>query len=335
MVGIIISAALLWWVLHDISFGEVWHIIRRTKPLPLMLAVAVATVTFPLRAERWRYLLRLNGQEIPFAPLWHATAIGFMANNVLPARAGELARAYAADRLTGVRFSTAVASIAVERVMDGLAMVALLLIGIAFGGFDPGTKIGGFTLTGIASWMGLAFGALLVVSVVVVHWPGPPLAASRWLATHLLPESLARRAVSLVEGLLSGMEALRSPVRFAKIAAWSMVIWCTYAVSYIVCFRAFDMDVSWTAGFMLQALIAFGIAIPSSPGFFGPFEAVTRATLALYGVGPDLAVSFAIVYHIASFLPITLMGFWSLSRAHLHLADLRQAAPSTESAPED
>ena len=86
---------------------------------------------------------------------------------------------------------------------------------------------------------------------------------------------------------------------------------------------AFRLPVPPSAALLLLGLVAFGVAIPSSPGFFGPFEAVTRATLALYGVTAAPAVSYAVAYHLAVFLPITALGLWSLSRAHLHLAELK------------
>src|SRR4029077_16398945 len=96
-----------------------------------------------------------------------------------------------------------------------------------------------------------------------------------------------------------------------------------YAASFWFCFEAFHMDVPWTATFLLQALIAFGVAIPSSPGYFGPFEAMTRPTLALYGIDASQAVSYAVAIHIGSFIPISVLGLWSLSRSQLHRADLR------------
>src|SRR2546429_490655 len=149
VLGVLISVGLLWWSLHDIELDEVVGHVSQAHPLYFLAAVAVATATFPLRTARWRYLLRLEGASLPYAPLWHATAIGFMANNLLPARAGEFARAYAAGRLTGVRFSAALASVAIERIMDGIAMVALMTAAIAWGGFAKGTKVGGFSIVGI------------------------------------------------------------------------------------------------------------------------------------------------------------------------------------------
>ena len=180
-IGVIISIVLLWWSLHDVSPREVLAEISRAKPLAFLGCVVLSTLTFPLRTARWRFLLRLDGARLPFAPLWHATAIGFMANNLLPARAGEVARAFAANRLTGVRFFAALASIAVERVMDGMAMVVLLLIAIAWGGFAPGMTVGGFTLIQIASFTGFIFLAALIAALAVVHQPAPALRAAKWL----------------------------------------------------------------------------------------------------------------------------------------------------------
>ena len=121
-----ISVVLLWWVLHDVPLAEVVEHMRAARIVPFAACVLVATLGFPIRTIRWQYLLRLDGEKLPFVPLWHATAIGFMANNLLPWRAGELARAYAARRLTGVPFMTAAATLVVERVMDGLTLVAML-----------------------------------------------------------------------------------------------------------------------------------------------------------------------------------------------------------------
>ena len=87
-------------------------------------------------------------------------------------------------------------------------------------------------------------------------------------------------------------------------------------------FLAFGIEVPWSAALLLQSFLAFGVAVQFSPGFFGQFEAICRATLALYAVGTGPAVSFAFGFHLGGFVPITLLGLWSLSRAHLHLADL-------------
>jgi uncharacterized protein (TIRG00374 family) len=325
VVGIAIAALLIWWTLHDVSLAEVWRHVRHVQILPFAAALTLATLTFPLRTIRWQYLLRLEGATLPFTPLWHATAIGFMATNLLPARAGEFARAYAARRMTGARFTTAFASIAVERVFDGITLVALLVIGIWVGGFGTGTLIGpNLTLGHVAQAAGVVFFVLLVVALVAVHWPGTALKLTRYATSRVFPDSWSVRFTQIVEGLVSGLDALRSPSRFTAVLLWSLVVWLTGAASFWLALRAFGIETPWSATLLLQSLLAFGVAIQFSPGFFGQWEAICRITLGLYGVAAGSAVSFAFGFHLGGFFPITLLGMWSLTRAHLHLADLRR-----------
>ena len=100
-----------------------------------------------MRLVRWRLLLRApDGGPLPATPLWHAVAIGFMANNMLPFRAGELVRLLAASRLAGVRFSAVLSSIAVERIFDGLAVVALLSVALLASDLPPDVAVGGVSV---------------------------------------------------------------------------------------------------------------------------------------------------------------------------------------------
>lgn len=326
IVGLVVSALLLWWVLHDVSLAEVWHEIRSAHPGWLLAAVVAATLTFPLRTIRWRYLLRDQGAVLPFVPLWHATAIGFMANNLLPARAGEVVRAYAARQLTGVRFMTAFASVAVERVMDGLFLVGLVFLGFLHGGFTPGATVNGIPLTRIVSGGAILFGSVFVAALVVVWLPGPTRRLAHTVLHAVLPARWALRALGLVDGVLDGLTALRTPGRMLGVLAWSLVLWLTNASSFALAFVAFDLPLPWSAALVLQGILGFGVAIPSSPGYVGVFEGATRAALALYGVSELASVSLAIGYHVATFIPITALGLWSLWRANLHLGDLRGAA---------
>jgi uncharacterized membrane protein YbhN (UPF0104 family) len=107
---------------------------------------------------------------------------------------------------------------------------------------------------------------------------------------------------------------LRSPVRLAGVVLWSLVLWLVNALAFYIGFDAFDIPVSYAGALMLQGLLVFGISVPSTPGFFGPFEAVIVAVLALYGVSSSLAFSYAISFHVTTFVPITLLGLWSMAR---------------------
>ena len=108
--------------------------------------------------------------------------------------------------------------------------------------------------------------------------------------------------------------------------AWSLLQWLVNAAAFAVCFRAFGLAVPPEGALLLQGIIGFGVALPASPGFVGVFEAATRVTLAIYGIDATRAVSYALAYHVSTFLPITLLGLYSLSRLRIHLGELREAA---------
>ena len=324
--------ALLVWVLYKIDPRKVWTYAQHANGWLLLLTVAVATVTFPVRAIRWRLILRdVDGHRFPLLPLWHATTIGFMANNLLPARAGEVARAYVASRQLPVRFTTALGSIGVERVFDALVMLGLMAVAIAAPSFPSNALVGGRSVAAVATSAALLFGAMLLLALLIVHRPAPWLALFARLARRLLPPRIAERVIAGAEGVLAGLAVLKSPGRFAGVVLWSLVLWIKNAAAFAICFRAFGLAVPLEAALLLQGIIGFGVAVPSTPGFLGVFEAATLVTLRLYGVDSSLAVSYALTYHLTTFLPITLLGLWSLSRLHIKLREL-STAPEGEAA---
>ena len=325
--GVVVTLALLAWALHGVSAAELAAHVRRANPWLMLATVALATLTFPIRTVRWRIILRdVGGAPYPLLPLWHATAIGFMANNLLPARAGEFARAYVATQQLPVRFTTALASVAVERVFDGLMLVGLMPLAISSPAFPRGADIGRTSVSSVTTGAAAFFGVVLIVAVLVVHRPTPWLAWLRRISHALLPARFADRITRIAEGLVAGLEVLKRPGRFLAVVVWSVVLWIVNAAAFAVCFRAFALPVPPAGAFLLQGIIGFGVALPSSPGFVGVFEAATRVTLALYGIDATRAVSYAVAYHVSTFLPVTLLGLYSLSRLRLGLAELRTAA---------
>src|SRR5438132_3777401 len=326
LIGLAISVALLAWVLYKIDPGKVWTYAQHANGWLLLLAVAVATVTFPVRAIRWRLILRdLDGHRFPLLPLWHATTIGFMANNLLPARAGEVARAYVASRQLPVRFTTALGSIGVERVFDALVMLGLMALAIASPSFPAHSTLLDTPLSRLAGRAALLFGAMFVVALVVVLRPAPWLALFERVTRTVLPARLAARVAGMAEGLVAGLTVLKRPGRFGAMLFWSLVLWLTNAASFAVCFRAFGLQVPIEGSLLLQGILGFAVAVPASAGFFGVFEKATQLTLQLYGISPSLALAYAVAYHVSTFLPITLLGLRSLASVHLHLGDLGRA----------
>jgi uncharacterized membrane protein YbhN (UPF0104 family) len=145
------------------------------------------------------------------------------------------------------------------------------------------------------------------------------------IARSILPTRFAEPAVRAVEGVISGLGVLRRPGRFAALLFWSVLQWLVNAASFALCFRAFGLAVPPEGALLLQGALGFGVAIPSSPGYAGVFEKATQLSLGLYGVSATPALAYALTYHVATFIPITLLGLYSLRRVHLQLRDLRAA----------
>jgi uncharacterized protein (TIRG00374 family) len=319
--GGVVAVALLVWALRGVHLAEVMGHLRNARPGPLLVAVVLATLTYPIRMVRWRLLLRgTDGRPLPAAPLWHAVAIGFMANNILPFRAGELVRLIAASRLAGARFSAALSSVAVERIFDGLTVVALLSLTLLASDLPPDVAVGGVSVRHVAQIAGALGAAALGAALLVVAFP---LAAERTVRGLLPAGRLADRLVGLIEGLRHGLSVLRSPSLLAGTIFWSLVLWLVNGLSFYVAFKAFGISVGFLGALLLQGILVFGIAVQLTPGFLGQFEAAIVAALALYGVPRDLATSFAIAYHATTFVPIVLLGAWSLARTPVALSDLR------------
>lgn len=332
VLGLLISVALLWYVFRDVDPGEVWRELRRADPLLLSLAAALVTLPFALRAIRWRHLLRPVHPDSRFRPRFAATCIGFMANNLLPARVGEFARAFALSRLEPVRVSASFGSLVVERIFDGLTVVALLLVALAWPGFPD---VSGRDFGGLATWMGGIFAVGFTLLLIMVARPVKSVSLFEATVARALPRPVRRTVVDTLEAFLEGMGALRDWRLVARVAAWSVVVWLTVGVGTWVGFRAFDIDAPLIAAIFLQSIIALAVAIPSAPGFFGLFEAAARVGLVeVWGVEPTRAVGFALGFHLAGFVPVTVMGLYYLWRLGLSWRDVGQSEEAVESAVE-
>ena len=319
VIGVVLSILLLAWAMRGVSLPEVGAHLARARLAPLVLAVLVATTTFALRVARWRILLHTeDGGPVSWSALWHGIAIGFTANNVLPFRAGELVRCYAVTRLARVRLASAVSSIAVERALDGLTLIGLMVVGLLQAGLPRDVAVAGVRLEDLATRAAIVCLVLLAGGLSVVLFPQ----AAERLVRGVVPfPRLAGRIVAIIEDLRHGFGALRSPGRLAGAALWSLAHWLVNAAAFYIAFRAFDIRVGFGGALLLQTLLGFGIALPQAPGYFGVFELVAVKALGLFGVPGDAAIAYGAGYHIATFVPITLLGLWSLARTGLHLKD--------------
>lgn len=322
LLGIALSGLLLWVTLRDVAVGRVIELLASSNAALWLACTVTATAIFPLRARRWQAILAPLGPRLPFAALWHATAIGMMVNNVVPARAGELARAFSLTRARPeVPFAAALGSLVVDRLFDGTVVLLLLLAATLDPRFPADATVLGWSATRIAGAAASVLGVVLLGLAWLVLAPDA-LGRAAERGVGLLSPAMGRRIRALIEAFAAGVGVLRSPALVREVAWWTFLHWVTNAVAFWLGFRALGLDAPLSAAFFLQGIIAIGVAIPQAPGFFGVFEAAGKAGLALYLVPADAAVGWAIGFHLLSFVPITVLGAWYLSRQRWQLRDL-------------
>ncbi len=329
--GIAISVLLIWWVLRGVDLAEVWGEIRRADWLLLLAAVAVATSGFAVRAVRWKVFLHPMRPGTGFRARFAAVNIGFAANNLLPARVGEFARAWAISRMEPVSVSGAVGSLVVERFLDAVAIFALLLVALLHPSFPSEATVGGRPVVDVLLVVVGGITAVLLALIVLLAFPAVLLRISSW-AARIMPGGVGGTLHGAVIGFLGGLRALQDPRLLVQGLAWSVGFWSWNAISFWLAFQAFGIEQGYATALFVQAIIALGVAVPSAPGFFGTFHAAAVIGLhEVYGVAEGATLAFAFGYHLGGFIPVTLLGLWYGGQLGLTLAEMGRAEEAVAS----
>jgi glycosyltransferase 2 family protein len=330
VLGIGISAAFLYYAFRNLDLSRALATARNANYWLLILSAAVATCMFPLRARRWRTILDPVAPKLPFGPLWRSTAIGVMVTNVIPLRAGELARPLAlARQVPSVTFSTALASVAVDRVFDGIVVMVLLAIGVALAHFPTNTTIGGYSLAHAAGFVVGGALALLVAFYVLVFFPKTLIRAFELVARRVSP-AIERRGAEMLARFSEGLSVLRTPKHFIAVFGWTLAHWLVQPLAFWLAFLAVGVHVPLAATLIVQGIIVILVALPSLPGFFGPFELGAAIGLSLYDVSQSQATTWALLFHVASYIPITTIGIYYAVQLGFSMGDMR--APPSDTA---
>ncbi|MEX2431132.1 MAG: lysylphosphatidylglycerol synthase transmembrane domain-containing protein, partial [Dehalococcoidia bacterium] len=340
--GAAVTAGFLLLLFLRIDFAEMRTALVTANYTYLVPAIAIYFVSLYFRSSRWRYLLR------PFAAietrrLYPVVIVGYMANNLLPMRIGELARSYFLSTREPVRGSTALATVVVERVFDGLVMFLFLAVG-AF--FLPVTGLAGriSEFVGIPEWgVGILviapFATVLGLIIVIALYPNSFRGFAQSLGRRL-PERIGLPAYGLAERFIAGFAGLHRPQRLAAVLLLSLPIWTAEAVMYYIVALGFGLQAhlgglaSMMAGMLVFTAVAnLATSIPSSQGSVGPFEFFSTIALVFLGAGSGLASAYAIVLHAALLLPVIVAGLVYLASQSLTLGQLAKVPQRREPVP--
>jgi len=298
--------------------------------LLLLAAVAVATAGFFIRALRWKILLAPVKADTALGSRFAAVSIGFMANNVLPARVGEFARAFAFSRMEPVSVSAAFGSLVVERFLDGLVLLLFLVFPLLTPAFPTSDILsGGFGAVALRAAV-LAVSAVMVGLVLMAVWPSGFVTVAEWVARRL-PQPMARPMVDALEAFLDSIAVLRSPRLLVLGFLWTLGFWAWHGLSFYLGMKAFGIDRGLVAAYFTEAVVGFGVAVPSAPGFIGTFHASANFALSdVYGVEPARSLAFAFGYHFGGWVPITIIGLAYAWRLGLSLGDVSASEERVE-----
>ncbi len=332
--GVAVTVLLLWWVLRGEDPAEILAAIRGGDMRLLAASVFVATFGFVIRAMRWRVLLAPVQPDTSFRSRFAAVSIGFMANNVLPARAGEFARPYALSRMEPVSMSAAFGSLVVERFMDGVMLLLFLVIPVLTPGF-PATDALTSGMGGAVLKAGVV--TVLVVMLVLVAMAVAPagFVAAGEAVARVLPTALGRRAVDALHAFLDSIAIMRDPRLLLSGFAWTALFWTWHGLSFWLGMLAFGIDTGFVSAIFTEAVVGFGVALPSAPGFVGTFHASAVFALeTVYGQPSDDVLAFAFGYHFGGWVPITAIGLYYAWKLGLSLGEMEAAEEVVEEAVE-
>ncbi len=319
--GLAVTAVTLYWTLRGVDYPQLLDSLANARWGPILLMLPIHPLALWVRALRWRYLTRPLAEEtLPTRSLFRATAVGFMAINVLPFRVGELIRPWFLARETGVRGSAALGTLVLERAID---FASLLLIGAGVLYFHTGS-LPIWVRSGAVILAGISCIPLALIVALRTNQTG----TLRLLAALVrpLPAALSHGALDLITEICRGLVALRGYRAVAMVMLYSALLWIvliggSFALGLFALGIDFALGEATLAVYTVLVFTALAVAAPSAPGFFGVYHFACREALMLFGVSSAVAVAYGTIVHITYWIPVTIVGGVIAAQAGTALSD--------------
>ena len=358
IIGIIVSGFFIYLAAKNVNIWEILASLKRANYLLIIPNVIFVLALMYIRAIRWRYLMAPIGNYRP-KKLFPSVMIGFMANNILPARLGEIVRAYSLGAKTGESRTAIFATVVLERIFDSLALLAMFWLVILFVPFPKYIKDFGIIT--------LIFNIILILILVLLKIRTPWLVRIALTVFFFLPQRYAIKIEHIITKFALGLDVVKNIKMLFYISFWSIIIWLITAISNYFVFMAFDIYPNLAASFILLLFVAAGVMLPSAPGFVGVFQAATIGafglmntmgllgsqlserniqsavltvagynaapfmapgpivdSIGILGISKSEALSFSIILWLCQFIPVTLLGLYYLKKEHFTLKELQK-----------
>ncbi len=332
-VGIAVSAVFLYFALRNLKLGEVWEALKTAEYIWLLPGIAVYFMGVWVRAWRWHYLLRPL-KKIPTKTMFPIVTIGYMGNNVFPARAGEVLRAAILKDREGVPISASLATVVVERIFDAVVMLGFVFFNL--GALENLTHNSGFigNIKQLSIWGAVIFLGALIVFLLAAMFPLVTERITVSLINRIVPSRYREKTNGIALKFLTGLESLRSPKDALMVLFTTVIIWVFETGKYWFVMQGFDFQVSFFALMLMNGIVNLATTLPSAPGYIGTFDAPGIAVLVAYNVPAAIAAGYTLVLHAALWFPITMLGAYYYFRQPLRWGkDLEKIKKEQESLP--
>ena len=309
--GVAISFVFLYLAVRNVDWQTVLTSLKEIDLFFLALTIACLFGSICCRALLWKSLLKFE-KKVSLVHSFEAIIIGYMGNNILPFRMGELIRAYAMGKKERLSKTFILASIVLERLLD---VMSLLIFFAAL-----------FFSVQLADWLVLSgvviFVFLVLMGIVVYFIVKDTGTFSSWFTRILkyFPATISHRADGITRSFIQGLGLIKNGSQVIQVISLSLVTWIIWTVCVFFCLKAFHFELPITAPLLLVVVINMGVMIPSSPGFIGVFQYLCVTSLAFFSVPKSTALGFSVVLHAIQYVPVTLLGWFYLTRMHLSLS---------------
>ena len=319
--GIAISGFFMLLLFRKIDFNQLWRALLTVDYRFIVLAVTATFASYLLRAVRWRYLL-IPEKLIPLSSLYPATIIGYMANNLLPARLGEFVRAYILAQKEGLQTATVFASLVIDRLFDGFTVMLILLVTLftlklpqGMTDAESALKTGGVVT--FALYAGIIIFLILLKrqTMRTLHWTGVLLKP--------MPQKFSDRIILMLGSFIGGIRISSKGRHICALLLSSLLIWVCCIIPVYSVLLGFNIKLPVAASMFILVLLVFAVMVPASPGYIGTYHYACFKGLSAFGIPESTAVTVALVIHAVGFFPVIIAGVYYIWKNKLSFSELQ------------
>ncbi len=323
-IGIGISLFFMVILLRKIEFKQLSLALLSMDYRYILLAVLFTFISYFLRAVRWHYLL-IPEKRISLRSLYPATIIGYMANNILPARLGEFVRAYVLAQKEGLQTPSVFASLVIDRLCDGFTVLVMLVItlftvSLPLNMADAGyaLKVGGLITCLLYCFVLLFLYLLKRFTNKTLYFVG--------ILLRPFPDRLVRMLIPMLESFISGIKISPRYEHVFAVIISSVLIWTFAVLPVDFILKGFGINLPITASMFIMVLLVFAVMVPASPGFIGTYHYACFKGLTIFGIDETVSISIALIIHATSFFPVIIAGLIHMWFGKISLDFARRSA---------